>query len=659
MSTPALTPIEPNDLFKLQYIVSAALSPSGKQIAYVVSHVDSEADKELSAIWLMSVETGETRQLTSGTAVDANPKWSPDGKQIAFMSTRSDKGQLYVIPVDGGEAKQVTTLKQGVGGGPSWSPDSKHLAFTASPIEESRDFSKPYRVTRNVYRFNGMEYLDDVVQSLYVVPVSGGEARRVTTDKCMNAAPHWSPDGKSLLYLASMFPDKNTAFQPSIRIVNLLDNSIKDVLGDWGYAYEATWLPDGNNIAFVGQPWGRTIGSKSDLWVVPAAGGKPQCRTAGLKYGVGGGLEPDMAAFGITDTIPMSPDGSTAYVGVQIGGTVHVYSVALSGTEAFKPVLEGDRTCMLMSANANHVLYIVSSMSTPTDLYIADIGGGNERKLTALNDDFLGQFQQPVVEHLLFPGVDGVQVEGWLAKPPTGSAPYPTILLIHGGPHGAFGHMYHFDTQMLVGAGYAVLRINHRASTGYGDEFSTAIKGDWGNLDYQDLMSGVDYAISKGWVDADRMGVTGLSGGGNLSCWIVGQTDRFKAAMPQNPVTNWVSFYGVSDIGVWFATEQMGGHPHEVPEVYTKCSPLTYAHKCKTPTLMVQSEHDWRCPPDQSEQFYTVLKANGCIVEMVRFPNAAHAAAINGSLPIRRMHNEVLLDWMNRYVLGKGDKKAV
>jgi dipeptidyl aminopeptidase/acylaminoacyl peptidase len=213
--------------------------------------------------------------------------------------------------------------------------------------------------------------------------------------------------------------------------------------------------------------------------------------------------------------------------------------------------------------------------------------------------------------------------------------------------------MFHFDTQMLCGAGYAVLLINHRASTGYGDAFSTAIKGDWGNLDYHDLMAGVDHVVARGLADPDRLGVCGLSGGGNLTCWIVGHTDRFKAAVPMNPVTNWISFYGVSDIGVWFAVEQMGGHPHEIPEVYVKCSPITYAHRCKTPTLMIQGEHDWRCPAEQSEQFYTVLKANGCPVEMLRFPKAAHAAALIGDPINRRVHNEALLDWMNRYVLGK------
>lgn len=658
MSNTPLVPINPSDLFKLKYILSAAFSPSGKQIAYVVTNIDAEGEKELGTIWLMNVETGESRQLTSGTSMDAGLKWSPDGKRLAFMSPRNEKPQIFVIPVDGGEAIQLTKLKQGVGSGPSWSPDGQHIAFTAVPKEEMRDFSKPYRVTRSVYRFNGMEYLDDVVQSIYIVPTSGGDVRRVTKDDFMNTAPHWSPDGKKLLYLASMDPVSPRAVHPKIRVVDLIDNQIKEVIGDWGVAYEASWSPDGSSIIFVGQPWGLTIGSKSDLWVVPAAGGKPECRTAGLKYGVGGGLEPDMPAFGITDTIPISPDGKTAYIAVQIGGTVQIYSVALSGDESFKALLGGDRTNMLMDANAEHLLYIVSSMSNPTDLCISNIDGTNERQLTHLNEELLSQRQPSKVEHLLFPGVDGVQVEGWLTMPTTGQAPYPTILFIHGGPHGAFGHIYHFDTEMLVGAGYAVLKVNHRASTGYGDEFSTAIKADWGNLDYNDLMSGVDYVISKGWADADHMGVTGLSGGGNLSCWVVGQTNRFKAAMPQNPVTNWVSFYGVSDIGVWFAVEQMGGHPYEVPEIYAKCSPITYAHKCKTPTLLVQSEHDWRCPPEQSEQFYTVLKANGCIVEMVRIPDAPHAAAIMGALPARLIHNEVLLDWMNRYVLGKDNKKS-
>jgi dipeptidyl aminopeptidase/acylaminoacyl peptidase len=204
-------------------------------------------------------------------------------------------------------------------------------------------------------------------------------------------------------------------------------------------------------------------------------------------------------------------------------------------------------------------------------------------------------------------------------------------------------------------AGYVVLFINHRASTGYGDAFSTRITGDWGNLDYADLMAGVDDAIAQGLVDQERMGVCGLSGGGNLSCWIVGQTDRFKAAVPENPITNWVSFYGVSDIGPYVAVRQLGGHPHEIPEVYARCSPITYTHRCTTPTLLIQGEADYRCPPEQSEQFYTVLKANGCPVEMLRLPNSDHTGSMTGAA---RVDAALCVNIIVRRVLPRGSSEG-
>jgi len=305
---------------------------------------------------------------------------------------------------------------------------------------------------------------------------------------------------------------------------------------------------------------------------------------------------------------------------------------------------------MPMDMHDNLLLYSATDLNSPPDLFVASTSGENERRITNLNVDFLKAHRLPDTEHLLFSGKDGVQVEGWYMKPSRGQAPYPTILYIHGGPHAAYGNGFSFDFQMLAGHGYGVLFLNHRASTGYGDGFSTAIKGDWGNLDYQDLMSGVDFAIGNGLADPDRLGLCGTSGGGNLSCWIIGHTDRFKAAVPQNPVTNWQSFYGVSDIGVWFAVEQLGGHPHEIPEIYDRCSPISYAHRCTTPTLMVQSEDDCRCPAEQSEQFYTVLKANGCTVEMLRQPGGYHGASIYGAINLRKEHLHAMLDWFDRYV---------
>ncbi len=489
--------VEPADLFRLQFITEAQLSPDGKRVAYTISHVDAEKEKEYSAIWLMNLASGETRQFTSGSAKDADPQWSPDGKQIAFLSTRGDKPQIYVIPADGGEARAVTALKQGAGGGHAWSPDGKQIAFTAVPIEEARDPAKPYRVTRNVYRFNDMEYLDDVVQSLYVVDVDGGEARRVTDDPLMNSAPQWSPDGKEILLLSNMRPDTYRTFYQDIRVVDVASGAVRSLTEDWGVVASAGWLPDGKRIAFEGQPFGKLIGSKNDVWVIDSAGGEPECRSAGLKVGVGGDLQPDMPVVGVSLRLTITSDGKCAIVRVQDGGDVGVYQVALEGAEAWTPLLTGERSVLPQSLAAGKLAYLVSEINHPIDLYVADADGGGEQQLTHLNDTWLAGVKLPSVEHLHFPGSDGVQVEGWIYLPPEGKAPYPTVLYIHGGPHGAFGNVFHFDSQMLCGAGYAVLMVNHRASTGYGDEFSTAIKGDWGNLDYKDLMAGVDTRLRR------------------------------------------------------------------------------------------------------------------------------------------------------------------
>ncbi len=660
--------ILPDDLFRLKFLTGARLSPDAKSAVYIETRIEAETDKDdendkdekdekqLSTLWLYSLETGEARRLTSGAHSDSGPRWSPDGKRLAFVSDRAEKPQIYVIPVDGGEARAVTDLEQGVGGDLAWSPDGKWIAFGAGP-EEKTEYDKPYRVTRHIYRFNAMGYFEnDAIQDLYIIesdPDADAEPKRLTEDAFANSGPLWSPDGREILYSAGFPPDSHRVFS-YFKVVNLEGES-RTIAPDWsGYIYR--WTPDGENIVFVGKHVEAPVGAQSDLWIVSAKenGAEPESRTPTLDLDVGGGLGGDKlfagpSVIGIT--------GDSAYVQVQRRGTVRIYKIALSGAESCEPVVIGERACTLLDQAEDTLLFAVSTPNDPMNLYAAKLDGSGEKAITHINADILSERALPEVEALTFKGSDGVEVEGWLMKPLTGKPPYPTILYIHGGPHGAYGYNFSFDFQMLAGAGYAVLYINHRASTGYGDAFSTAITGDWGNLDYNDLMAGVDHAIERGLTDADKLGVCGLSGGGNLSCWIVGQTDRFKAAVPENPVTNFVSFYGVSDIGPWFATAQMGGAPHEIPEVYAKCSPITYAHKCTTPTLLIQGEADWRCPAEQSEQFYTVLKANGCTVEMVRLPNSSHAESIVGDLKVRRAQNDALLGWMNKYVLGIEEEK--
>ena len=652
---PNKRPMQKEDLFKLRFLNGAKLSPDGAKALYTVNKIDADADKEFSAIYLLDLSSGETRQMTSGRAVDGSAAWSPDGKSIAFLSDRDGSTQLHLLPADGGEARQLTAFKRGIGGSVAWSPDGGKIAFSAVPDTDAADLSvEPYRVDRAVYRFDAIGYLDDQVQDIYVLDLGGEGAKRLTSDRANNSNLRWSPDGSRILYDATMRADATRAMTPDLMSVDLA-GAVSPVLKGWANIDKANYSPDGKRIVFIGRPNdGKAIGTKSDLYVLDLATGDIQCRTNGLDVGVGGRLSLDMPVSGLslTNTL-VSADGAFAFATVQRGGTDHIYRIALQGAEQFDAVTSGDCAVYPLDQRGDQLLYARTSLNAPPDLFLAHLNGGEPRQLTQLNVDCLNAVDLPATERLQWRSIDGTPVEGWFMKPAAGEPPYPTILYIHGGPHAAYGHGFHFDFQMLAGAGYGVLFLNHRASTGYGDSFSTAIKGDWGNLDYQDLMTGVDHAVALGLADGDRLGVCGTSGGGNLSCWIIGQTRRFKAAIPQNPVTNWRSFYGTSDIGIYFGVEQMGGHPHEIPDTYQKCSPITYAHNCTTPTLLVQSELDWRCPAEQSEQFYTALKANGCTVEMLRQPGGSHGASISGAVNLRRAHNDAMLDWFSRYVLGE------
>lgn len=647
--------LQSNDLFNLQFLNGGKLSPDATQVIYCANHVDVEVDKEFSTIYLADIASGQSRQMTNGKAKDTHPQWSPDGKAIAFVSDRNNKPQLFMMSVDGGEAQQLTDIKQGVGVF-AWSPDGTKIAFTAGPTFEGDtppDLTKEvYRVNRVVYRFDDMGYLDQVVHNLYMLDIASSEIQQLTDDDTHDFNPRWSPDGKTILYDRSMFQNTPKVMLAALYLIDL-DGNQHPLVEGWCRVANANFTPDGQKVVFVGYPdEGQPIGTKSDLYSVDIASREFKNHSAGLDVGVGGSLSLDMPTrilrswFGL-----VSDDSQSVYATVQIGGNVHIYQFSLGADEQFKAITEGNCATALLDLQGDTLLYAETSLNTPPNLNILNLNDGTSQQLTYLNSEFLSDVAMPETEHLYFTSVDGVEVEGWYMKPPHGEAPYPTILYIHGGPHVGYGNGFHFDFQMLTGAGYGVLFLNHRASTGYGDKFATAIKGDWGNLDYNDLMYGVNHVIDKGLADADRLGVCGTSGGGNLSCWIIGQTDRFKAAIPQNPVTNWRSFYGTSDIGIWFGVEQMGGHPHEIPETYDKCSPITYAHQCTTPTLLVQSEHDWRCPAEQSEQFYSVLKVNGCTVEMLRQPGGSHGASIFGAVNLRRAHNEAMLDWFSRYVM--------
>jgi dipeptidyl aminopeptidase/acylaminoacyl peptidase len=635
---------DPLDELRYKRIASARISPNGKWVVYDLTENNIDTEETFTSLWRVDLETGETRRLTHGNHKNSTPEWSPDGMQIAFLSNRDGKQQVYLLSSEGGEARKLTDMKQGVGRGPVWSPDGQSIAFTSGPVVEPRDPKKPYRVTRFVYRFDGIGNLDDAVQNIYVQPVSGGEPVQLTHDAQLNHTIRWSPDGKEILYLAAHDPEKPNLFSSKVRVVNL-EGVVEELVElDFGLIVNANWSPDGKRVLFAGATGEFPMGSKFDLWIMDRHGGTPENRTKDLKWGVN--------YEWISSRNEKILSESFAWVNVPIDGSTEIYSVTLSGEPKFQPLIGGQRTLSLRDANEQHLLYVTNTLENPTELCIANLDGYGEQQITHVNDALVAQIAFPKVEHVTFKS-EGVDVAGWILLPVSGKPPYPTILYIHGGPHGWYGFQWGSDFQMLAGAGYAVLFTNPRGSKGYGDEFSTALSGNWGVMDYKDLMAGVDYAVEKGIADPDLLGVCGLSYGGFMTCFTVGQTRRFKAAVAENPITDLVSRYGTADMGPWGSISELGGKPHEIPDVYRRSSPITYAHTCTTPTLLIQGEADYRCPIGQSEQFYAHLKANGCITEMVRYPEMSHLGAISGPVEVQKSQNDELLGWMNKYVLGK------
>ena len=336
--------IEPADLFELHFLNGADLSPDGGRIAYCVNKIDAEADKQFSTIYVLRRDSGETRQFTSGRAVDTNPRWSPDGKTIAFLSDRGGQQQLYIVPADGGEARQVTCFARGIGGSVAWSPDGSAIAFSAVADEEAPDLSsEPYRVDRAVYRFDAIGYLDDQVQDIYTVDVASGAIQQLTEDARHNSNPRWSPDSSRILYDANMAPDATRVMSADLMLVDL-QGQRETLLTGWVGVASASFSPDGRRVVFVGRPDdGKPIGSKSDLYALDLDSGAIECRSAAFEIGIGGRLSLDMPTPNLSmQNLLVTADSQAAVAAVQAGGNIHLYRIALNGAEDCQQLTSDD-----------------------------------------------------------------------------------------------------------------------------------------------------------------------------------------------------------------------------------------------------------------------------------------------------------------------------
>ena len=661
----------PEDVVRIATIDDAQIAPDGATVAYVVKRSILEENRYVSAIYLAPTGASgdaEPRQITTGTSRDTAPRWSPDGQRLAFLSDRTGTTQLYLLDLRGGEAQQITTLERGVSN-PVWSPDGTRVAVLSSEgngIDDevrSRPGGFIRHISRLQYRFNGLDYIDDRYNDIWIVDVEAARAERLTWSTQSIESIAWSPDATTLAYTTNRLSDASPTFESQLYVVSATPPA-EPVTGDTDpsvmvsegseIASGPTWSPDGQAIAFIGRRVGARAGANNEIYLATPEGEKLRCLTEGFDRSPGPGSFSD--TWSPNDPNPLSwlPDGSGVLFTASDRGRVGVYQAAADGS-GVNQVVTGDRTIAMvtLSADGQRMAFVAGSFTNPCDVYTCGIDGANEVRITRINEELLSQtiIQEP--ELMTFESYDGgFEVDAWLIRP-AGFDPdqrYPLVQIIHGGPHSIFGHTFFFDMQQWAGAGWNVLFINPRASQGYGEAFATAAIGDWGGGDWREQEMALDLAIERGGVDPERLAVTGLSYGGFMTNWIIGQTDRYRVAVSENGISNLVSFYTTSDIGPYWLEKEMEREVWSNLAWYMERSPISYVPKMQTPLLLLQAEADWRCPPEQGEQLYAALKVRDVPTEMVRFPGESHTQLSGGKPETRLVRRQVTLDWFKRYL---------
>jgi dipeptidyl aminopeptidase/acylaminoacyl peptidase len=681
--------ITETDLLRFVWIADPQISPDGGQVAFVRVTVNEERDRYETALWMVATDgSSPPRPFTAGPH-DTAPRWSPDGRTLAFLRAaerdgRTEPPQIHLISAAGGEARALTQLPRGVGE-LVWSPDGRRIAFTTTTTAEDLARAKETTtggrpggrtsdvrvVTRAVYRFNGRGYLDPTRPAhiwTVAVPEPGQplpEPTPLTSGEFDETNVAWTPDGSRLLFTSDRvaesyyFPsDRDLYAVPAAGGEPERVASIDGVIGNYAVS------PDGRRIGFVGTLNGERERSydQPDLFVVDLApGASPRNLTVRYDRDIGSGLTGDQRApRGSLPTAPVwSSDGRSLLVVASDQGRANLVRVDVaSGTVA--PATTGDHEVVAYTA-ARQGGAVVALVSTPTnigDLFLlrSDTAGPARLvRLTSVNEALAQEWRLSEVEEFWYPSFDGRRIQAWIQKPPDfdPTRRYPLILQIHGGPHAAYGYTFVHEFQWMAARGYVVLFTNPRGSSSYGQQFGNIIQYRYPGDDYRDLMAGVDEALKRPYIDPKRLGVTGGSGGGLLTNWVVTQTDRFAAAVSQRSIADWAHFWYTADFALftpfWFRRP-----PWEDPDEYRQRSPIAYVDRVKTPLMLIEGEEDYRTPPGAGgEQMFRALKYRKVPTVMVRFPGETHDLSRSGAPSHRIERLRHIVGWFDKYLLGR------
>jgi len=663
-------PLALEDYYRMISLQAPSMSPDGRWVAFIKTSIVEAENRRQNELWIVAADgSAPPRRLTDPSLNVSAPRWSPDGRLLAYTVRRrgaatADPEDLSVWFLKADRLDEPPFQIRGVDAAPVFSPDNKWIAYTkritapkkaqfateSERVINERFKGKAYEWLN--YRFDQRGYLPDPrdpeatpPEELFVVARDGGDPRQLTHTGVNVRMIAWRPDSGALAFVANEHERDEYNYERADLWAVSLDGQSTRITDD-GYNHQSpAWSPDGRTIA-VRRELGLSAviaarqnhGAATDIALVPVAGGAPRNLTADW------------------DLIPgapgWSPDGRFIYFPAEIGGNDHLFRASIDTPARVEQVTNGERRLegFAPSGGVKTMAYVGQDSAHLAELFVSSIDGRDERRVTSFNDAFVKDVEPISAERIRYRSRDGTEIEGWLLKPRgyDQARSWPLILAIHGGPHGAYGNDFSFEHQLFAANGYFVVYTNPRGSTGYGEKFLWATWGGWGNLDFDDVMGGVDYAASHYSIDEKRLGVDGYSYGGFLTNWVITHTTRFAAAVAGAGIANWISDYATSDIPRTKESEFFG--PPWDPrgrETLRKQSPIEYVVNVKTPTLFVNGESDARVPIEEAEQMYVALRKLRVPARMVRYPDSYHGGWTPWNT-VHRYYEE--LKWMKRWL---------
>jgi len=654
----SVQPFTGMDVFELQWVEDPQVSPDGEHIVYSRGQMDKMKDKRISRLWIMDADGSNHRKLTTRDVNESSPRWSPDGSRIAFTSsTEEDGAEIYVYWMESGALSRITQLEKSPSG-LSWSPDGEHLAFnmkvkesnpkladSKQPPEGAEWADNPRVTTRLNYQSDGSGYIDPGFTHIFTVPAEGGAPRQITKgDYHHSGDPVWSSDGERLYFSANLNEGwEHERRESELYAVDVENGNIEQLTDRDGPDYSPKVSHDGERIAYLGYDDKVQTYQLTELYVMDADGGEKRKINLGLDRSISS-IQWDKDGQGLY--FMYDDEGNTKIGYTTLDGKTSVVAKDVGGTTVARPYGGGSYSV----ANDGRIAYNETTPYYPAELATTSRNQDGRAKITGLNKALLDYRDLGQVEEIWYTSsVDGRKIQGWIVKPPNfdPDKKYPLVVENHGGPISNYGDRFSPEIQLFASAGYVVFYPNPRGSTGYGEEFGNLLYHDYPGNDYHDVMDGVDAVIENGYIDEDNLFVTGGSAGGTMTSWIVGKTDRFKAAAVIKPVMNWISKTLTADNYYGYALYRYPGQPWENFEAYWEHSPVSLVGNIETPTMVMVGTDDLRTPPSEAKQLYSALQIREIETAYVEIPGASHFISDRPSQLIDKVDN--IIAWFERY----------